>query len=407
VGLTSKVFSASKKLKVSITFVALTIVVTSIVIDFWFSGRAGSGYPIYSYMTSPVGRFDDYYNNLYTNSQLKNFYTVQHFVFWPIGVLFYKSFSFLPTNLGLLLFQLASLLAFATVLHKFSRNKFTTAALLLSFPVLFCIARGNNELILSAAILFALSKKVDRGTNRLSASIFILANLLEASPFAFFLWNNPFRTFYRVSRPIFVVIAVFLFVFIGQTNIMEYLDGLIGGARYVSGAQDFSFIHHHSLMSAIGVGNLFIFGTDLSSDSLIFLSRAILLAGSTITILALKYRTYDEIDRLILVFVAWSIFPAVSADYKMVYLLFPFALLLRIRQHSRIQKIQIWLLVFSIVPKHYIWVHSPMNPVGGTLGGFLNPILLLLLFCLTITKCKTLDTTKSIAEDRLKSRVRT
>lgn len=393
-------FRAGWKFKLSMTRVVIAIVVVSNLVDFWFSGRSGNGFPIFSFMTSPVGRFDDYYNNLYINNQLKNFYTVQHFVFWPIGVLFYQLLSFLPMNFGLFLFQIASILVFAIVLHKFSRNRITTGALLLSFPVLFCLARGNNELILSAAILFALLKRSDRGTNRLSASIFILANLFEVSPFAFFLWRNPLRTFTRISRPFIVMIAVFLLVFIGQKNIMEYFDGLSGGARYVSGAQDFSFINHHSLMSAIGVGNLYIFGTDLSSHSLAVLSRTILIIGTLLMILALRYKSFNEIDRLILVFVSWSIFPAVSADYKMVYLLFPFALLLGLDRHSNIQKIQIWLLAFSIVPKHYIWVHPPMNPVGGTLGGFLNPILLLLLFCLTITNGKTLNNTNSIAEGR-------
>jgi hypothetical protein len=393
-------FRAGWKLKFSMTRVVIAIVVTSNLVDFWFSGRSGNGFPIFSFMTSPVGRFDDYYNNLYVNNQLKNFYTVQHFVFWPIGVLFYQLLSFLPINLGLLLFQIASVLVFAIVLQKYSRNRLTTGALLLSFPVLFCLARGNNELILCAAILFALLKRSDYGTNRLSASIFILANLFEVSPFAFFLWHNPIRTFTRISRPFLVLVALFLLVFIGHSNIVEYFDGLSGGARYVSGAQDFSFINHHSLMSAIGVGNLYIFGEDLSSGSLAVLSRAILIIGTSVMILALKYKTFNKIDRLILVFVSWSIFPAVSADYKMVYLLFPFALLLGLDRHSNIQKTQIWLLAFSIVPKHYIWVHPPMNPVGGTLGGFLNPILLLLLFCLTITNGKNPDNTKSLVESR-------
>lgn len=386
--LTNNVVSQSKKLKVSITFAALTIVLISNALDFWFSGRAGFGYPIYSYMTSPVGRFDDFYNNLYTNADLKNFYTVQKFVFWPVGILFYQVFSIFPVGFGLALFQILSILIFATVLHRFSGCKVTTVALLMSFPVLFCLARGNNELILSAVVMFAISKRSDFGTNKVSASLFVLANLFEASPFGFFLWNNPVRTFLRVSWQFIFLNAVFLFGFIRFQNMWEYVDGLVNGARYASGGIDFSFVHHHSLMSAIGIGNLYLFDTSLSSSSVRFLSSLILFVGVFIMILALKFRIYDEIDRLLLVFVSWSIFPAVSADYKMVYLLFPLSLLLGLNHRNSLQKIQLWFLVLAVIPKHFIWVNSPSNPVGGSIGGFLNPLLLFAVFLITLSKGK-------------------
>ena len=64
-----------------------------------------NGYPLWNFMWSPIGRFDDFYNNLYeeigsvTNSK-------GGFTLYPLSVVFYSIFSLieLETYLSLLIF---------------------------------------------------------------------------------------------------------------------------------------------------------------------------------------------------------------------------------------------------------------------------------------------------------------
>ena len=350
------------------------------------------GYAVFAYLSAPIGQFDDYYKALYGNPQMPKYASITGFVNYPLGTIVYNLLSIFPdvdwpgsTPYGLITFTFIGLALFFCALHLYNISLATTLLLILSYPVLFNASRGNNELIVCSLLLISLHFK-EIGKVGSASLLFICLNLFEPYPFPLVLWRSPFKTFYKLTRSVTVIILIILFSIIGFNSADDYFQALLHGGGFVTGSNNFSFLFTNSCMGAISIISRIFTGEfiDISTPLWSWVTRIILIGGLATTIIALRIRTVNFADQIILVCGSWCLFVATSPDYRLVHLLLPLALLVEKKDFDSKEICQFVLLLLLIVPKHYIWFKSAKDGLGGTLNSLLGPILLLGLIAVTI-----------------------
>jgi len=360
-------------------YLLLIVVVVGNISDFLFRPLTGAGYPIFAFMTSPVGRFDDFYNNLYANNGLA-YPTVQGFIFTPMSIWVYKLFSLIPNLLGLWIFFVIGLIGIAAVFKCFSFSWLLIFTLLVSYPVLFTLARGNNELWLFPAVGVTVLM-VKKGRPRSSAVLFALTNLFEPYPLLILMWKNPLKLF-RTTVGITVAVTLPIFIFFEPYDVWQYVKAYLGPVSgYTSGYNGLGVLHNHSLPAGLSVAKYLVTGrfVGAADDTWGLIFSIWLLAGVLIIGAILLIAQLNLVDRLVGIASASCLLPSMSFDYRLIYLLLPLGLLVMKDRLDLREKLQLILIVVLIIPKNYVWFRYDMDPVGSTLGSIVNPILLLVL----------------------------
>ena len=149
------------------------------------------GYQIWSYLTSGQGSFDDFYGDRF--EQLGGYNHWRDGTLPPVAIIIGKLFYFIPEESALVVFVLLNVFL-ATLLIVILSNKQETNELLtitfFSYPFLFALFRGNNDIYL-LSFLLAIYLLYKRGETVLSAILLGVLGALEPLMFLF----SPFISF--------------------------------------------------------------------------------------------------------------------------------------------------------------------------------------------------------------------
>ena len=145
-------------------------------------------------MSSEVGRFDDFYNNLFMSGEFIK--TKANFTLDPISIVIYKMFSIPSINFADILFLTLTSFFLSFNLSKLSSCFLFAVLVFVSYPYQFNIARGNNEIILVglAAIIY-----LNLRDKKFKKSAYSAATLMMIKPYPYYLFSfsGAPKKFYR------------------------------------------------------------------------------------------------------------------------------------------------------------------------------------------------------------------
>jgi hypothetical protein len=135
-------------------------------------------------------RFSDL-TQIFLSSQFADPYTVANVTYPPFGTLLFNVFGFLSAKQATILFISASLAVVFSVFVRIVQLRIdfnmkekiaTVAMLLLSFPLLFAIDRGNLDLVLTALLLLAVWDNLKEGPSYRAGILIGLASAIKIYP---------------------------------------------------------------------------------------------------------------------------------------------------------------------------------------------------------------------------------
>jgi hypothetical protein len=151
---------------------------------------AQSGWPRNSPFFLSQYRFSDL-TQIFLSSQFADPYTSANVTYPPFGMLIFDVFGFLSAKQATILFISASLAVIFSVFVRIlqlridfnMKEKIATGGmLLLSFPLLFAIDRGNLDLVLTALLLLAVWNNVKAGPSYRAGLLIGLASAIKIYP---------------------------------------------------------------------------------------------------------------------------------------------------------------------------------------------------------------------------------
>lgn len=345
-----------------------------------YIGNSVLGYPIFKYLIG-LGRFDDFFNTISLAEKLPD--AQSSYIISPALILLFK---YIPFKLGPYVFAIYNALCISVIYFSFRKlgvNKLIGFALLVSYPVLFAISRGNAELAVFAIVLLSISYFIKNEFR--TALILILVAITIKPTSLIFLAIFPLKTLLHHWR-------IFLAAFLANILIISSLNLDILNFMHIY----FIMLENYKLAYVYGTGGdlfnnslfgllktgtyLFTQDSSTGSEELIkgisgtygFLANFILLA----CILLVQFAKKTPFSISVWMLAASIVFlPHVSPDYRLLYLLIPISLML-IKEHcSYIENIIFYGTVILLVPKHFIEFNPPDTPSAITFQSIANPII--------------------------------
>ena len=368
-------------------FYLFVFTASSCVIGYGYYYVNNGGYPLLSFMTSKIGRFDDFFNSLYseedTTLENKAGGTV-----WPGSVLIYKILSFENIDLALFLYLIISSLIFFYGIGKLSNSYFIPLLALISYPYSFSIARGNNEHILvgiAALGYFWLRKKKENKYFKYS----FIQQLIEPYP-VYILQIIQFQK-RNIQRQLgiisFCIVSVLLLKILEVPG--KYWSNLISeGSGGVSSAWPGSTLHSSSLSSLVQFVYYIKNGEFPYTLNTFLLFQKISLPISLLLCIFFMHKHRARMDlqtsSLFLISI-WTLFHSTSFDYRLLHFFIPISLM----YYSGVKhfdKFYLILIAFLMIPKPYLWITAPNNSAGITMGSIVNPVILIVIIVLIVMR---------------------
>jgi len=345
------------------------------------------GYPLVEFMVAPVGRLDDFYNSLYYPVENLTF-TKANFTLYPLSVLIYKFFSFQNVHLAAAIFFGLNILFFIYALNKLTKNYLFIILAVSSYPFLFTLARGNNEILLVSLGILCY-KFLNQKKYKNALTCILIQFLVEPFP-TYALQFIPYlkkiknlAVFYFFSGIVVILIMFF------NSSTKQYLKELIlEGAAYSSALGPGTTLHTSSLSGTFQF--VYLAANDIFpyENSSFALFTRIIFVVSMLAVLTffLKYRKkIDLITSSLLLISSYTLFFAVTFDYRLLHFVIPLGLLLT----NKLSKIDDYIcisIIFLFIPKPFILFTSANNSIGETFGSVLNPLVIILIIVLTLIR---------------------
>jgi hypothetical protein len=338
-------------------------------------------------MVAPVGRLDDFYNSLYYPVENLTF-TKANFTLYPLSVLIYKFFSFQNVHLAAAIFFGLNILFFIYALNKLTKNYLFIILAVSSYPFLFTLARGNNEILLVSLGILCY-KFLNQKKYKNALTCILIQFLVEPFP-TYALQFIPYlkkiknlAVFYFFSGIVVILIMFF------NSSTKQYLKELIlEGAAYSSALGPGTTLHTSSLSGTFQF--VYLAANDIFpyENSSFALFTRIIFVVSMLAVLTffLKYRKkIDLITSSLLLISSYTLFFAVTFDYRLLHFVIPLGLLLT----NKLSKIDDYIcisIIFLFIPKPFILFTSANNSIGETFGSVLNPLVIILIIVLTLIR---------------------
>lgn len=360
-----------------------------------------SGYPLLSFMTSKIGRLDDFYNNLFSPGEY--FQSKGNFTMYPVSILIYKIFSVSNIHLSAIIFLTITSFILFWNLGKLSSSFLFVVFVFVSYPYQFTIARGNNEIILvglGALIYLSLKEKNFKKSTFLASTLM----LIEPYPYYFFSLVGAKKKVLidvlKFSVPLFLITLWLL----TKSNFRSYFAALLTeGSTYVAGAGPGSTLHSSGLTGLIQFIYLQKDGEfPYTNENFVLVSRLIPYLCTILLLIFFiyYYKKIDLVTSSLLIVAGWTLLSGSSFDYRLLHFFVPLAIIVR----NQITKYEISIFIAALVlmiPKPYILFTASNNSIGETLGSVVNPIILILIILLTF--CRFINVTLKIKKKGHKS----
>ncbi len=342
------------------------------------------GYPLLGFMSSPVGRFDDYYNNLFYPGEFLK--TKANFTMYPLSNLLYKFFSNFNVQLSALIFFIITSAFLFWSLAKLSNGMLFILLVMVSYPYHFTIARGNNEIILVGvgALIYSFILK-----REFIKSFKYLIALFLIEPYPYYVLT--ILLYSKVAMFKALRFAALMSLFAGALLFSRPFRGYIGtlfseGSGYITNAGPGSTLHSSSLSGLIQFAYLRFTGEfPYQVGSFILLNRVIPFVGTLILILFFfKYkRRIDPVTSSILIVSGWTLLSGSSFDYRLLHFFIPLAIIF-IMLSSKLDYLLIIAIMILFVPKPFLLFKADNNSIGETLGSVINPAIILFIIAIAI-----------------------
>ena len=354
------------------------------------------GYPLYSFMTSPVGSLDDLRNPLAYAPEI--FESNIGVGFTPIQVIIYeflRQFNFFFI-FGITSFLSLFFLFYVIKKHNFENNlKFIVIFL---YPTIFCLARGNNDIWLIGFIFlfcyFVINKKqilsaINLGIITSIDPVFTLFSILFFSK-----KSSKFWTVFISLNLILYIFPIILYKADPLSAIVNIVEQyLLYNRGMVSG--DGGLLFGNSFVGIVKIVTIFLFEV----NPILLQIELIQILPAVICILLISYFSFfieinkETVKYLYLVLACTMIlFLSAAPDYKLIFI-YP-ALLLIIEQNKK-EDFSLFLFInIILLPKYFFWFTFDFNPTGFTLNSIINPILLILVIVIAFKKLTTIRSFK-------------
>jgi hypothetical protein len=363
----------------------------------WLSIRPSIGYPVWEYLTTDPGPLDDFRAYLFSSENLQIYPTAGGFTLYPLGFFLYQAFSFMNDKLGAAIFIGLALSLLTAALNKFNLSLVERIAILTSYPVVFSVSRGNNEIVLLGLAYLILVGILNQNKPQKLALWIAATMLLEPVPSLFFYRGGTLgdRIRFIIRIGLITIGGIWLCGWIfAPHNPLSYIQHLreFGGPHSTSPYPG-SSLFSTSLQSGLRVFHL-LFGMkpqefDLSGQFTLSTNSVIFFCGCVVLLYFGLSTRYQMVDRLILTSSCWLVCYSASFDYRMVWLLVPFILILRFTSGSSSDEVPRWrtfqiaILALVMTPKVTVWWPEEG---GHHIGSLLNPLLLISLIVLTAVR---------------------
>lgn len=345
-----------------------------------YIGNSILGYPIFKYLIG-LGRFDDFFNTVSMADKLPDMQS--SYIVSPALILLFKC---IPFKYSSYIFVIYNILCITIIYFAFRRlgvNKVITLALLVSYPVLFAISRGNAELAVFAIVLLSIPYFI-RNEFRTALVLIMVAITIKPTSLIF-LAIFPLKILLNHWR---ILVAAFLanLLIIASSNLnilnfMHVYSIMLENYKlaYIYGTGGDLF--NNSFFGLLKTGTyLFTQGDSTGRDALVksisdsygVIAYLILLA----CILFVQFVKNIPFSIKIWFLAASIVFlPHVSPDYRLLYLLIPISLVLIKEQCSYIENTIFYGTLILLVPKHFVEFNLPEASNVITIQAIANPII--------------------------------
>jgi hypothetical protein len=346
-----------------------------------------SGYPLINFMIAPVGRLDDFYNSLYYSDESLIF-TKANFTLYPLSVLVYKIFSFQNIHLAALIFFSISIAFFIYACFRLTKNWPIVLLVVTSYPFLFTLARGNNEILLVALGMLCYEKLLQKKVNGALSTI-VIQSLVEPFP-TYLAQFIPYLK--RIKKYIIVLIYSSLIILSGTLLFpplrMYFHELLIQGVSYSSAIGPGTTLHTSSLSGTFQFIYLVINGVFPYGNAFFLTFTRVLFICSMLGLIWFMFyyrRKIDLTTSSLLIVSSYTLFFVVTFDYRLLHFAIPLCLLLT----AKLRKIEISLCILIIllfIPKPFMLFTAINNTIGETLGSVVNPVIIIGIVILTLIR---------------------
>ncbi len=369
-----------KKQKIKIIRgIILSGCIVSILFHYLLSNYFGYRYyPYNTFLFNPADRFNDFYN-IYNVSSGFNPYTSPVSVYFPFTFVLMHLFTFVTNaHLALYLFLFLFLTFTFFYVHRTvsSLNNggitATVIIVLMSYPVLFNLDRGNSEALLfifTAMFIYYYQKNKD-----LRSVFFLsLAISMKLYPIVFvvlFLADKKYKnTFYTISAAAFITLSSALILDGGIIYSFTQLKQNIVLFKNTYIMTDHGLQHNSSLY---GVIKLLI---KLCPQLLPILKYYSVLAMTSLLFIAFYIMRENILWKKVCLLVFFMIlFPQVSYDYKLIHVLIPLTLFINDDRGDYPDTFYAILLSLLMTPKDYYLITKDIS-----IAVLINPLIMLMI----------------------------
>jgi len=371
--------SSLQKLRIA-AFVILIGFLAAVFFDAWVT-HLGHPYPYNSFLFKPDDHFMDFFNTHhftrafdYRSSALAVYFPLAYWVFAP--------FALIPANLSFFLYNIifCSYIYFYMMFYtkaakeqigsSLTYHHLLVGIVFLSYPVLYCLDRGNLENLLfvltSASLLFFMRRKYTASAIFLSVAIG-----MKLYPVVFLLLFLKKRRYKELIMCVMLTILLSLLSlallhggFVESWRILmsriipASKEGILDGSVMAGIRQTASLFAMFKVMILVALAkthhvvdmNLFSRHLDKFSHRYSVISMIALLVLSGYL---LKFERVFWKQTMILVSMM-ILFPAISFNYKLIYLFIPLAAFLcQESKQSIYDKVYLALFMILLIPKNY------------------------------------------------------
>ena len=346
-----------------------------------FSLSSFIGVNIFQTTFNHSGTFDDFENMLKVPSLFE--YKAEYLGITPFTVVMYRQLNRfdLYFNLPLFLILNASILIYLLCGLNASVRKLSYI-FLISWPFIFLISRGNNDLIILNLLIATLfvPKKVDY----LRPILIGLAISIDITfIFGFFLMGQE-----KIIKKTMLMFTTF----ISLNFVYPFYLGILSGsffAQYLNQLwiyrQKMVTQKNGSLFSNsvdFGIDSIYNFFSIENTPSILIIISQIIIGLIFLTGLILYYSAANSMNVNLFGFsvVFYLLIFSPSPDYKLVFLIIPLIIYLLKINANTIYKTELYLTFLIWLPKHFIYFGASDTFAGYSLSSFFNSALLVALF---------------------------
>lgn len=338
------------------------------------------GLNIFKITFNQTGTFDDFENLL--TLEPNAFANRETFGVTPFLVDFYRQINFFSTNLLIWIYSCFNLLMILFVLNRIIKSKLVILIILTSWPFIFLISRGNND-IWVFCILILLSFNL---INYKTLNSILVGLLFSIDPIICIVLLVLFYNFNKIQAKFVLLTIVFLNApllirkdLITLENLVSFITQLTGFRNKMIVQGDGSLFSNSLEYFSKALFNVLKFNPD-NLSIIVLLVNITVLSMALLSLMSVKLRDpYFKYFYFGIFITAYLLIFSPSPDYKLIFLAIPMLGNMSIQRPINNFRFEFLLIMSIWLPKHFIYFGASDIFSGYTISTLINPILLLIL----------------------------